>query len=149
MNIKEFLVNCLLQEQSIVEELLYIDNKIQHTQLTYDNLIKKISLVSPLESLNNINEEVVISDGEIETVFKVLISEISIDTIYLNNCFLGINSYLINRAVAFYGINSICVDKSDNYQKYQDISKKIIIIGFDTFVEEVSKDLPQATTIVV
>lgn len=139
MNLRDYLINCIIEEKDIINELLYIDNKIQYTHLNYEELVDKLNNVSKINLDNDLNF-VALTDGEVETVFKVLISVSKLDIIYVDKKSLGINKYLVSRANMFYENNNIQLDITDDYRKYLSSEYSIIISGFDTFVEELSKE---------
>lgn len=140
MNLKEYLLNCFLEDKSLIEELLFIDNKVQYTNLTYEKLLDVLKNISVYDNLDDAFNYIAITDGEFDSVCKVLINVSNIKVLYVNRCFLGVNKYLVNCVNAFYDADKISIDSDKNYHQYIDKSNKIVLSGFDTFVEELSKD---------
>lgn len=140
MNLKEYLLNCFLEDKSLIEELLFIDNKVQYTNLTYEKLLDVLKNISVYDNLDDAFNYIAITDGEFDSVCKVLINVSNIKVLYVNRCFLGVNKYLVNCVNTFYGEDKISIDSDKNYHQYIDKSNKIVLSGFDTFVEELSKD---------
>ena len=135
MNLKEYLINCFLEEREIIEELIYIDNSIQKTNFIYEQMLNDIREVKA-DNQQVINEQcIAITDGELKTVFKILISIPTLNTIWVNRTSLGINKYLVSR---------INLDITKDYFKYKNSQYPIIISGFDFFVEGISEDFNDA-----
>ena len=134
MDLKKYLINCILEERNLVEELLYIDNSIGFTNLSYELLIDKLKNIDVYSVCNSNLDYFVITDGEIENVFKVLISIPNILLLYIDRNFLAINKYFVSRLNQFYGFEKIKLDDSSDYYKYIDSNNKIILSGFDEFV---------------
>ena len=147
MNLKEHLINCFLEEREIIEELLYIDNNIQHTSLTYEQLLNEINDIEVNDKQIISNQCVAITDGEFKTVFKILMVLPYLNTLWVDRTSLGINKYLVSRANEFYQEERINIDITKDYFKYKDSKYPIIISGFDTFVEEMSQEFGDAVII--
>ena len=132
-----------MEDKSIIDELLLIDNKIQYTNLTYESLLDSIIAVDICNVLDGDSVYVAITDGEVQTVLKVIICTPKLSTLYINRTFLSINKYLVSCANKFYEFEKIQLDSSKNYQKYINSANKVILSGFDTFVEELSNEFNQ------
>lgn len=140
MDLRSYLMDCILEDKNIIEELLLIDNKVQYTNLTYETLINMLKKINDYDILDGNFNYVAITDGEFDTVFKVLINIPSLSTLYVNRSFLGINKYLIKLVNTFYECEKVKLDDSTNYHKYVNSTDKIILSGFDTFVDEIAKE---------
>lgn len=138
MDLRTYLIDCILNNKSLIEELLFIDNKVQYTNITYESLLDTLKNIDKYDILDD--NFTALTDGEFDTVFKVLISAPNLSTIYVNRTFLGINKYLVSCANKFYELEKIKLDDSTDYHKYLNSADKIILSGFDTFVEEISKE---------
>ena len=136
MSIKDYLLDCLINEKELIEELLYIDNNIQHTALTYDCLIESLKNVNEC-SVNNDFDYIAITDGEITTVFKVLISVLRLKIVFVDRRFLALNKYLVSRVNFFSGDENIELDVSNNYRKFIGCDTSVVISGIDGFTNEV------------
>lgn len=144
MNLKEYLINCFLEEREIIEQLIYIDNSIQKTNFTYEQMLNEIKELD-VDNKQVINEQcIAITDGELKTVFKILISIPTLNTLWVDRTSLGINKYLVSRANEFYQEERINLDITKDYWKYKNSEYPIIISGFDFFVEGISEDFKDA-----
>ncbi len=133
---KEYLLNILDSEKSIVEELLRIDNRIQFTDYTYEYIYNKIYNFNKFD--NKLNDKyIVITDGEIDTILYILFNYID-NTIVLNinHKTIGLYKWLISRINEYYNKN-IILDINNNYELY-DKYDNILIAGFIEFVEGTS-----------
>lgn len=149
MDLRTYLIDCILEDKNLIEELLLIDNKVQYTNLTYESLIEMLKKINDYDILDDNLNYVAITDGEFDTIFKVLISVPSLSTIYVNRSFLGINKYLIKLVNTFYKFEKVKLDDSTDYHKYIDSEDKIILSGFDTFVEELSKEFESKEIVIL
>ena len=149
MDLKTYLLNCFLEDRSVIEELLFIDNKVQYTNLTYEKLLDVLKNISVYDNLDEAFSYIAITDGEFDSVCKILINITEIKTLYVNRCFLGINKYIVKCVNEFYGADKVMLDSSINYQKYIDKSNKIVLCGFDTFVEELTKEFNECEIIIL
>jgi hypothetical protein len=149
MDLKTYLLNCFLEDRSVIEELLFIDNKVQYTNLTYEKLLDVLKNISVYDNLDEAFSYIAITDGEFDSVCKILINITEIKTLYVNRCFLGINKYIVKCVNEFYGADKVMLDSSVNYQKYIDKSNKIVLCGFDTFVEELTKEFNECEIIIL
>lgn len=136
MSIKDYLLDCLINEKEIIEELLYIDNNIQHTALTYDYLIKSLKNVNEC-NINNDFNYIAITDGEVEAVFKVLISVLKLKVVFVDKRFLALNKYLVSRVNLFLDNDDIELDLTDDYRKYIGCNTSVVISGIEGFTNEV------------
>ena len=116
MDLKTYLLNCFLEDRSVIEELLFIDNKVQYTNLTYEKLLDVLKNISVYDNLDEAFSYIAITDGEFDSVCKILINITEIKTLYVNRCFLGINKYIVKCVNEFYGADKVMLDSSVNYQ---------------------------------
>lgn len=142
MSLNKFLIELLIQERSIVEELLAIDNKIQFTNLTFEQLLNSIKDVTNEVEDIPMRKYDFITDGEIKTVLNCLINYAPfINHLNINKRYVGINKWLINHINDYYENNNINIhiilDIDNNYRKFND-SKVIVVCGFKEFVEGTS-----------
>ncbi len=70
MPLKEHLINCLLEDKSIIDELLLIDNRVQYTSLTYENILNNLKNAVVYDNLDVVSSYIAITDGEIDSVLK-------------------------------------------------------------------------------
>lgn len=147
MELKEYLINCFLEERELIEELLYIDNNIQHQTLTYEQLLNEINNIEVTDKHIDNNLCVAITDGEFKTVVKILIGIPTLNTLWVYRTSLGINKYLVSRTNEFYQEERINLDITRDYLKYKNSQYQIIISGFDFFVEGMSADFNDAIII--
>ena len=147
MELKEYLINCFLEERELMEELLYIDNNIQHQTLTYEQLLNEINNIEVTDKHIDNNLCVAITDGEFKTVVKILIGIPTLNTLWVYRTSLGINKYLVSRTNEFYQEERINLDITRDYLKYKNSQYQIIISGFDFFVEGMSADFNDAIII--
>ena len=140
MDLKDYLINCIIEEKELINQLLYIDNSVQYTSVNYEQLVLKLQQVNAGSDIVFKKSVVAITDGEPETVFRALINISDLKDIFINRTSLGINKYLVNRANAYYEEEKIKLDSSKDYRKYINYEYSIVISGFDVFVEEISKE---------
>jgi len=129
---KEYLLNKLEEEKEIVESILDIDNRVQGTNIGYNQVYNLI--LNTKEITNNVDKKyILITDGELSTIIYMLINYTNnIMCININHMTLGFNMWLIKK-LNEYGID-ILLDKDNNYDIY-DKYNNILIAGFEEFVE--------------
>lgn len=142
MSLNKYLIELLIQEQSIIEELLIIDNKIQFTSLTYNQLLNILQNITIDMDELPVGKYNVITDGEINTTLKCLISYAPlINRVNINKRYVGINKWFIKHINNYYKRNkiniNILLDIDNNYSQYTD-SKSLIICGFKEFIDGTS-----------
>ena len=140
MNLQTYLIERISEDKSLIEELLFVDNKVQYTNLTYENVLELLKKDNEYDILDDDLNSIAITDGELNTVIKMIISVPNLSTIYVNRTFLGINKYLIKCVNELYGYEKIKLDETEDYQKYFNSANRIVLSGFDTFVEELAKE---------
>lgn len=129
---KEYILNLLEEEKNIVEELLTIDNNVQKTNYTYEEIYK---LIYNTNIINNTLDKkyMVITDGEIGTIFNIIFNYTeNIICININHMSVAFNMWLIKRINEYKNLD-IILDKDNNYELY-DKFNDIIITGFKEFV---------------
>lgn len=139
MSLNKYLIELLIQEQSIIEELLIIDNKIQFTSLTYNQLLNILQNITIDMDDLPVGKYDVITDGEINTTLKCLISYAPlINRMNINKRYVGVNKWFIKNINEYYKRNkiniNILLDIDNNYSQYTD-SKFLIICGFKEFID--------------
>lgn len=142
MSLNKYLIELLIQERSVVEELLVVDNKIQFTNLSFEQLLNSIKVVTNEVEDIPMRKYEFITDGEVKTVLNCLINYAPfINNLNINKRYVGINKWLVNHINDYYqnhNINiHILLDIDNNYEKYNN-SKSIIICGFKEYVEGIS-----------
>jgi hypothetical protein len=129
---KEYLLNKLEEEKEIVESILDIDNRVQGTNILY-NQVYNLILNTKLCTNNLEKKYIVITDGELSTIIYMLLNYTNnIMCININHMTLGLNMWLIKK-INEYGID-IILDKDTDYNQYEKYNN-IMIVGFEEFVE--------------
>lgn len=147
MNLQSYLIECVLNDKDLVDVLLEIDNKIQYTDLSYENVLDILKNINVYDNLNDTC--IAITDGEVDTVIRVLLQTSNLTNLFINRSFLGINKYFVKCVNDYYEKDKIQLDTSTDYRKYIDSSNKIVLAGFDTFVEELSKEFENRDLIIL
>lgn len=147
MILKKFLLEKFVEEPSLIKELLEIDNCVQYTDLTYERLFTKLSEVESNQVSNLVCDA--ITDGEVDSVFKVLINFPNVRNIYVSKSFLAINKYLVSRINEYYNYEKVFLDIDDNYNKYINSELPIVVNGFDEFVGDVTSQIKKEKLIVL
>lgn len=133
---KEYILNLLEEEQELVNELLNIDNKIQNTNYTYEDIFKMI--YDTKIYTNTLDKKyMVITDGELSTIFNILFNYAdNILCININHMTVAFNMWLVKRINEYKNLE-IILDKDNNYEVY-DKFNDLIITGYEEFVEGTS-----------
>ncbi len=139
MTLEKYLLVRLMEERDIVQELLYIDNSVGKTEISYSNLLQiitsKKNLNIPLEHGINF-----ITDGEIDTVFYSLLSAAPfIHKLHIDRRFVAVNKWLVGKTKEYYQNNGLEIqldlDIDKDYQKYIDSNDLFILYGYPEFVD--------------
>lgn len=138
MTLENYLLGHIIEEKAIIEELLKIDNAIQNTNYTYAIFLNRIRNVKKL-NLSLPEHCNVVTDGDPDTIYNILITSSFIKGIHINNCFVALNKWLVERAKEYYQVYnrevSLSLDVEKNYNKYIEEDTSIILYGFDEFVD--------------
>ncbi len=155
MNLREYLIGKMASEESTIDNLLEIDNTIELTNLTKEDIIFTIKQTYD-NKLNGFDGEEfdVICDGELNSFFYIILNYgEKIKNIYVDESFLGICTYIVARTNEFFKENNIekkiVLDDSHDKRKYLNSTRKIIICGTDEFVIDTSNLLKDKDTYTV
>ena len=129
---KEFVLDCLNEDNIVVNELLNIDNKIQFKSFSINDLVNIINSIN-INTLDDYNEYVFITDGELKTVLTILFNCYpNIKIININNKNVAIIKWFIMVIKKYYMNNGldydVILDIDNNYSKY-DNENNIVICG--------------------
>lgn len=138
MTLEKYLLVKLMEERSIVQELLYIDNKVGKTEVSYSNLLKMLTSKEKLEipTEHGIN---FITDGEIDTVFQSLLAAAPyIGKLHIDRRFVAMNKWLVGKTKEYYQNNGLEIqldlDINKDYKKYENSDNLFILYGYPEFV---------------
>ncbi len=142
MSLNSYLLDVFHEEESIVKELLNIDNKVCMTNLTYEELDRQFREAAPLNNLDR--ECIMLTDGDPDTVFEALINNASnIISLHIDNNFLGINKWLVSKTIKYYEEKDINIklqlDEQNGYSQYKNCPSLIVAFGFDEFAAGISE----------
>lgn len=139
MTLEKYLVIMLVEEKSIIEELLQIDNGIGKTNLTYNQLLEMMT--SGKYDKLSVNDKCnFITDGEVDTVFNVLITSAPfVKKLHINRNFVAINKWLVEKTKQYYLDKQLeldlMLDIQKDYSDYTNDDSMYIIYGFSEFVD--------------
>ncbi len=138
MTLENYLLGHIIEEKPIIEELLKIDNAVQKTNYTYATFLNRIRNVKKLNlSLPELCNFV--TDGDPDTVYNILITSSFVKGIHIDNSFVALNKWLVERTKEYYQDNnrefSLSLDIEKDYNKYIEEDTSIILYGFAEFVE--------------
>ncbi len=136
MSLASYILSSFEDEESIIKELLNIDNKVCMTDLTYEDLYEQFNNTTPLLDVKE--RCVMLTDGDPDTVYASLINNaLNIVSLHIDNSFLGINKWLVSKTYSYYfekGIEiNLKLDEDNGYVKYKNVPYKVVIYGFDDF----------------
>ena len=133
---KEYVLNCLNDDEIVVNQLLDIDNKIQFTSYTINDLVNLIKSID-IDNFDDSNKYVFITDGELKTVLTILFNYYSnIKIININKKNIAIIKWFYIVIKKYYEDNdlefNILLDIHNDYRKY-DYENNIVICGYEEF----------------
>lgn len=130
------------KDKGTIEKLLEIDNKINNSNITYDDLHNYFLNNNKNITIPVDDDNLIITDGDpfltIDIIKNLSFSENN-NILFISNSFIGINKWLgIFLAGAFNEI--LAIDEEENYNKY--INKKIrcIPVGNKYLINQVKED---------
>ncbi len=153
-NIYGELLKYIKEEMPSFQKIVNIDNTLS-LNVTEDEIINYLEFASlNLEEKIPIKGKVIITEGDVLTILKVINSLVSLKgryTIYINNDNISINTYFVNRAnLIIENLNlkaHLIVDYSLNYNKYLD--KEVTIVGSEDFVMTAKQDFPLGNPVIL
>ena len=152
MNLENYLLERVLSEKAVIDELLRIDNSIQKTNYTYEMFLDKIKGIPKL-SLALEEPCNFLTDGDPDTVYRVLISSTNIRKLHINRSFVAMNKWLVERTKEYYQENGIefsfYLDIERPYVNYIEENIGIILYGFKEFVIGLKEVLEQKNMLAI
>ena len=139
------LLDYLIVEKEIVEKLIEIDNDKMNSKIRFSDYYDAFSLLlkkNYKEIMIN-KESLFITDGNPLTTFELLMSikETSYKTIiFINQGFVAMNKWLIDKFYKIVGNDNIELDVSINYNNYINKDYKVVPIGEDGLTNQVLED---------
>lgn len=131
---KEYILNLMEEERSILEEIIRIDNRVQFSNTTFDELYTKINNLN-IDFQKLENKCIAITDGIYDSVLRVLFNyAYSIDCLNVDCRNVGFYLWLIDRINKYDNNISIILDTDNNYNEYKKYDL-FIISGVDSFVD--------------
>ena len=144
MDIKEYILDILNNDELLVRELISIDNKIQDKSFTYEELISIVKNIEVSNILLNNNIDV-LTNGEYKNTLNILLNNyLYINNLYVDKTNLGVYSYIISSLNNYYNLN-ICLDTSNDYYKYN--GSNIVVSGGFEFNNTMKLELDKSTII--
>ena len=144
MDIKEYILDILNNDELLVRELISIDNKIQDKSFTYEELISIVKNIEVSNILLNNNIDV-LTNGEYKNTLNILLNNyLYINNLYVDKTNLGVYSYIISSLNNYYNLN-ICLDTSNDYYKYN--GSNIVVSGGFEFNNTMKLELDRSTII--
>ncbi len=140
MDIINYLLNLVIDEEEIIRELLNIDNNLCQMNISYNDLVDIIRTTNG-DEYKVTDKYDVITDGDIKSVVFALINYHDvINRINIDDFYYGINKWLVTRINEYYN-NEIILDKDSSYEKY---GNNIMIVGEKAFIDGVGEIVPSA-----
>lgn len=139
------LLDYLIVEKEIVEKLIEIDNDKMNSKIRFSDYYDAFSLLlkkNYKEIMIN-KESLFITEGNPLTTFELLMSikETSYKTIiFINQGFVAMNKWLIDKFYKIVGNDNIELDVSINYNNYINKDYKVVPIGEDGLTNQVLED---------
>lgn len=138
------LLNYLDRERDIVEELIKIDNNIMNVKDSYNNYIDSFRniLETDVNYFDIDSSTIFITEGEVLVTLEIL-RRLNTDNdviIYINQGYVGMNKWLINKYYELTGNSNILLDTGNSYNKYIDNGYKVYPLGEDELVSQVLED---------
>lgn len=142
MTLENYLLALIIEEKSIIEELLHIDNSVQKTNYTYAKFLRKIRELSKLK-LTLEKTYHFITDGDPDTVYNVLLLSPMVENIHINNSFVALNKWLVERTKEYYRKTNqkitLFLDIKKEYNDYIENDTGIVLYGFPEFVRGIEE----------
>lgn len=134
---KEYILNLMEEERSIIEEVIKIDNKIQFGNVSFEQLYSEISNV--VIDTKSIDEKcIAITDGMFNSTFKLLFNySYDIECINVDCRNIGFYMWLVDRINKYDENINIFLDTKNNYNEYKKYDL-FLVCGVDSFVDFVS-----------
>ena len=116
---KEYILNLMEEERSIIEEVIKIDNKIQFGNVSFEQLYSEISNV--VIDTKSIGEKcIAITDGMFNSTFKLLFNySYDIECINVDCRNIGFYMWLVDRINKYDENINIFLDTKNNYKEYK------------------------------
>ena len=139
------LLDYLIVEKEIVEKLIEIDNDKMNSKIRFSDYYDAFSLLlkkNYKEIMIN-KESLFITEGNPLTTFELLMSikETSYKAIiFINQGFVAMNKWLIDKFYKIVGNDNIELDVSINYNNYINKDYKVVPIGEDGLTNQVLED---------
>jgi hypothetical protein len=138
-----YLLSSIVEEESIIKELLIIDNEIQTTNLNVEQISKFLYENMNTDKLLTANlkaEAVILTEGDPFLIIKILNDlHYHIDILFINRYFVGINKWLTKKCMDYFD-KSFCLDVEESYSHYLTSNDDIVIIGSNEFVAGTQND---------
>lgn len=138
----EEIIEAFVIEKETILKLIQLDNKINHSNIKYDDLYELLLNSEKLPF--NVDENILfITEGEPAYTIAILKSIINSNnkyTMFVNQKYLGINKWLIARYNESVGFSQIYLDCGNNYNKYFKTKVKVIPLGEKVFIDEIYND---------
>lgn len=138
------LVYLIDDEKEIIEQLIEIDNDKMSSNLNYDLFFKEaIKIINNTDKISGNQKILFVTEGDPLISLRILCSIVDVKEeviLFINQGFIGLNKWLIDRYVQLTGNSLHMIDFGKNYNKYIKMNYKVIPIGEDNFRKVVLGD---------
>ena len=138
------LLNKMIEEKEIIEELINIDNEVMNTNYVFNDYLSLFNnYLNTDNKLINVDRNIVfITEGDVLITLDILSRIITSNkvVIFINQGFVGMNKWLINKYCEITGNNNIMIDTDINYNKYIEKGYVVIPIGESGIIDQVMED---------
>lgn len=138
----EEIIDALEREKDTISKLIQLDNKINHSNIKYNDLYDLLLNTKKLSI--SVEEDILfLTEGDPAytiAILKSIFNNTNKYALFVNQKYLGINKWLIARYNESVGFLQIYLDCDENYNKYFKSKLKVIPLGEKVFVEEIYND---------
>lgn len=138
----ENIFNIFIENKEKIEKLLLIDNQIEKTNITFDEIVLYFKNSSNNLNININKNNLIVTEGEPFTtidIIKSLINTSNKNILFINRSFVGINKWLVEVLAQELNENLV-LDINNNYNNYLNSNLNVVPIGEEEMVKQVLED---------
>lgn len=137
----------LIEDKVVFSKLIEIDNKVMRTNLTFDDYYREFWNLAhrKVDSWKIEKKTLFVTEGSPLLTFIILMQLINIDIeciLFINQNFVGVNKWLVDRMISISGESiKLVLDTDINYNKYIKMDDlKIVPLGEENLFYCVMED---------